>query len=165
MYGTIAKMKLNPGVTPDQLIEVNRAADETPELIGLSVYQADGDPTEVWMSVVFSSEEAYKQNAASPGQDERYRQMRALLAADPEWHDGTVVSITQDRLQGDWYVEVIGGDPKIHRLNEALAPTALPAGVPPSPPGSAVLQWGPDGKLYRLQGSIDSSAMLDAYEL
>jgi hypothetical protein len=80
-------------------------------------------------------------------------------------YDGTVVSITQDRLQGDWYVEVIGGDPKIHRLNEALAPTALPAGVPPSPPGSAVLQWGPDGKLYRLQGSIDSSAMLDAYEL
>ena len=30
-------------------------------------------------------------NADSPAQDARYRQFRALLEADPEWHDGEIV--------------------------------------------------------------------------
>jgi hypothetical protein len=44
------------------------------------------------MCVVFESKEAYVRNAESPKQDAEYRKLRALLEADPEWHDGTLVS-------------------------------------------------------------------------
>jgi hypothetical protein len=79
--------------------------------------------------------------------------------------DGPVLSITQHRSNGDWYVEIKGGDPKIHRLAEDLSSLALPTGVPASPDADGVLQWAPDGKLYRLQGAIDSNATLDSYDL
>ena len=57
-----------------------------------TVYRSDTDPEEVWLAVVFESKEAYRKNAESPEQGKRYEQMRALLAADPEWHDGEVIS-------------------------------------------------------------------------
>ena len=37
------------------------------------------------------AQRAYQANAASPEQDARYQKLRALLARDPEWHDGEVV--------------------------------------------------------------------------
>lgn len=59
-----------------------------------TVYRSDSDPNEVWLAVVFESKEAYRANAESAEQGKRYEQMRALLDADPEWHDGEVVSNT-----------------------------------------------------------------------
>ena len=35
--------------------------------------------------------DAYFTNANNPEQDARYRSMRELLDADPEWHDGEVI--------------------------------------------------------------------------
>jgi hypothetical protein len=55
------------------------------------VYQMDNNSNEYYMAVIFESEDAYKRNAMSPEQDMRYQKFRALLAADPEWHDGKIV--------------------------------------------------------------------------
>ena len=38
---------------------------------------------------VFDDADAYRANAESPDQDARYREMRSLLADDPDWLDGT----------------------------------------------------------------------------
>jgi hypothetical protein len=34
---------------------------------------------------------AYRKNSESPEQDKWFRERRALLEADPEWHDGTII--------------------------------------------------------------------------
>ncbi len=77
---------------------------------------------------------------------------------------GAVLSLTQERPTGDWYLEV-QADPKIVRLSELGAPLALPPTVPPTPAGEAALQWGPDGRLWRLQGNVTGSSILEAFEL
>ena len=41
--------------------------------------------------VGFDSKEAYQKNAESPEQHEHYVRYRALMTADPEWMDGTVI--------------------------------------------------------------------------
>ncbi len=43
------------------------------------------------VAVVFESREAYRANAESSEQHQRYLEMRELLAEDPEWFDGEVV--------------------------------------------------------------------------
>ena len=92
MYGTVARVKLRAGVTPEQFEQDTQDAASTDGLVSLAVYKADADPQEVWMCVVFESKEAYVRNAGSPEQDAAYRKMRAMLEADPEWHDGTLVA-------------------------------------------------------------------------
>ena len=61
-----------------------------------------------------------------------------------------VFSITQDRARGDLYVEIGAGNPKVFRFLESGAPAALPPGVPAAPSGRGVIQYGPDGRIYRL---------------
>ena len=92
MYGTVARMKAKPG-SGELLAELGRqlSDDRPPGMVGLWVYQMDADPDEYLMAVAFESREAYRANADSPEQDARYQQLRALLAADPEWHDGEIV--------------------------------------------------------------------------
>jgi len=59
------------------------------------VYRMDQDASECYLAVAFAvafkDKASYVANARDPKQDERYRQLRALLAADPEWHDGEIV--------------------------------------------------------------------------
>jgi hypothetical protein len=38
----------------------------------------------------FTDKAAYLATAASPAQQARYDQFRALLVAEPEWHDGEI---------------------------------------------------------------------------
>ena len=80
-------------------------------------------------------------------------------------YDGTVLSITQSRITGDWYIELQGTSPKLRRLSEQFTPLALPATVPESPEEDGVLQWGPDDKLYRLRGRTAAPSTLEVYEL
>lgn len=51
------------------------------------------NPDEVWGCVVWDTSERYYANAESPEQNKMYEQMRALLAADPEWFDCDVMSV------------------------------------------------------------------------
>jgi quinol monooxygenase YgiN len=91
MYGTIARLRVKPGKEE----ELRRLGQEmTPQIPGTvfhHVYRTDADPNELYLVVGFESEQAYRANAESPEQHQRYEQYRALLDADPEWHDGEII--------------------------------------------------------------------------
>ena len=93
MYGTIARLRAKPGAH-EQLMDVGTQDPmrRVPGFVTQYVYQSDADSSEYWLAVVFESKEAYRANAASPAQDASYRRLRELLAEDPEWHDGEIVS-------------------------------------------------------------------------
>jgi heme-degrading monooxygenase HmoA len=91
VYGTIAKMKLKPGAE-DKIMQAMEGSDEGREgHVATYVFKSDADPNVHFVTTVFESKDAYKKFAASPEQDKRFRHMRELLAADPEWHDGEVI--------------------------------------------------------------------------
>ena len=90
MYGTIARVQIKT----DKIEELRTLSQK----IGLAsgqiaryVYQMDADPNELYLVAVFESREAYQANAASPEQHQRFLEMRALLKADPERHDGEII--------------------------------------------------------------------------
>jgi quinol monooxygenase YgiN len=92
MYGTIARLRLKPGMD-ERLREVlGELRPQVPGLLFDHLYRLEADPHEFYLVVAFASREAYRANAASPEQHARYERYRQLLAADPEWHDGEIVS-------------------------------------------------------------------------
>jgi hypothetical protein len=92
MYGTIAKFTLKPG-TAEEFGAVAKAQELTPipGYVGSIVYQADGNPDECWLAVLFEDRESYRKNAEDPAQNDRYQELARFFAADPEWHDGEIV--------------------------------------------------------------------------
>jgi heme-degrading monooxygenase HmoA len=92
MYGTIARLKIKPGAE-EQLRKFGeeRQSDIVPGIVFQHIYRSDADSTEFFLAVGFESKDAYVANANSPEQRARYEQYRALLAAEPEWHDGEIV--------------------------------------------------------------------------
>ncbi len=94
MYGTIAEMHVRAGME-DALAEIvdrQRARHhEIPGYLMSWVFRSDADPDEYWLVAIFQDKETYTRNADSPEQDEEYQMIRALLTADPVWHDGEVV--------------------------------------------------------------------------
>jgi len=92
MYGTIARLKVKPDRVA-ALQEMTASYDdlEVPGFVGTHVYRMDADDTEFYLVVLFEDRDTYRRNADDPAQDRRYREMRELLAEDPEWHDGEVV--------------------------------------------------------------------------
>ena len=92
MFGTIARFRLLPGKEKElqALFEEYRQA-RYKGLVAEHIYRTDADPDVYFMAVIFESRAAYFANADSPDQDARYRKFRALLAEDPEWHDGEIV--------------------------------------------------------------------------
>jgi quinol monooxygenase YgiN len=92
MYGTIARMRMKDGARDDLLALGERFRDlKVPGHVGEWIYQLDTDPNEFIMAVLFESRDAYRANAESPEQHQRYQQIRALLERDPEWSDGEVI--------------------------------------------------------------------------
>ena len=92
MYGTIARVKIDP-TKVEELKALGRRIGVAPGQIARYVYQMDADPGELFLVVVFESREAYWANAQSPEQNLRFQEMRALMLADPEWHDGEIVDV------------------------------------------------------------------------
>lgn len=90
MYGTIAKIYTDPNQV-GELQALTKRMDPIPGQLALYVYQMDANPGELWLVSLFESREAYWKNADSPAQHQRYLEMRALLSADPEWHDGEIM--------------------------------------------------------------------------
>lgn len=93
MYGTIARLRVKPEAL-DELTRVTREFEQhdVPGFVASYLFAADGADDEVWLVVVFVDRDSYRINAESAAQDARYREMRALLTADPEWHDGTLLA-------------------------------------------------------------------------
>ena len=95
MYGTIAHMRSKPGMDAKLKEEMAQYDDlKIPGFVSTSVYRMDADPNELYMAVAFTDKASYAANAQDPKQDERFRRMRALLAEDPEWHDGEITRST-----------------------------------------------------------------------
>ena len=89
MYGTVAIAKVKRE-NRERLIEVMRGYQG----LGVAGFrrsqvlfpegQEDGCILAVW----FEDRESYRRNADDPAQHQRYLEYRALMEADPEWHDG-----------------------------------------------------------------------------
>jgi quinol monooxygenase YgiN len=93
MYGTVARMRLKPGMEAKLKEEMAQYEGlKIPGFVSTMVYRMDRDPNEIYMAVAFKDKESYHANARDPKQDERFRKMRAFLAAEPEWHDGEIIA-------------------------------------------------------------------------
>lgn len=91
MYGTIARLRVTPGKHEELRKFGNEEVDALPALAFQYVLQSDTNSNEMWLVVGFESRDAYTTNAESPEQHERYLKFRAMLDADPEWHDGEFI--------------------------------------------------------------------------
>ena len=92
MYGTVARVMVKPGKEQELMAFGERAQTDTPGFVSMQVFKMDANPNELYLVVAFESKEAYHKNANSPEQAERYAEYRALLDADPEWHDGEIIA-------------------------------------------------------------------------
>ena len=97
MYGTIFRIKVNPGKEK----EVANAFKEwdrqrKPKVKGVVagfLLKPDGEAPENYIGVaVFRDKASYMANANDPEQDAWYQKIRKLLKADPVWHDGEFVA-------------------------------------------------------------------------
>ena len=92
MYGTVAKMRLKPGM--EQKMRELAASDGMTKidgLVGTTVYKMDADANAYIMAVVFTDKDAYVKNANSPEQNARYEEFVSLLEGPPEWNDGEII--------------------------------------------------------------------------
>ena len=92
MFGTVAKYTLKPGHEQQFLDDIKSFENEAPAgWVYHTIFRSSSNPNEIWLSVVFESEDAYRKNADSPEMDREYRKMLEHLQGDPEWHDGDVI--------------------------------------------------------------------------
>ena len=91
MYGTVARLRLKDGVE-GELQRLMRLAGtlRVAGFVAEYIYRLDADPRVCYLVVLFDSRDAYQRNAVSPEQHARYEDLRRLLDADPEWHDGEI---------------------------------------------------------------------------
>ncbi len=89
MYGTIARMKVKPGMM-DKMIAWGKNQDPPGGGITIAL-RSDDDPNELFLVALAPDEESYRTRAASPEQHERYLEMIEYLETEPEWNDGVVV--------------------------------------------------------------------------
>ena len=91
MYGTVATMRIKPGMEQALNAVSEQAKTEIDGIVGEYVYRMDSEPNVYYLAVMFRDKETYEANAASPEQHERYKAYREFLADDPEWHDGEII--------------------------------------------------------------------------
>ena len=95
MYGTVATMKAKPGSEAALKELMDRwwqeRAPKTKGPVSSLVFRTDRDANEYIVVAVFDSKANYVANADDPEQDKWYRDLRSLLNADPDWHDGEIV--------------------------------------------------------------------------
>jgi len=84
-------MKLKPGAEEKMMKAMEGSDGGRAGHVATYVFKSDADPDVHFVATIFESKSAYKKFADSPEQDKRFRQMRELLAADPDWHDGEVI--------------------------------------------------------------------------
>lgn len=89
-FGSIFRMTARPGMK-DELRKTMTSRNEViPGMVAVHLFDTGG--SEAWGVAIFRNEKAYRDNASSPDQNRRYQDFRRLLEADPEWHDGSVMS-------------------------------------------------------------------------
>jgi hypothetical protein len=88
MFGSVFKMTPKAGKKQELIDVMMGEGRTTPGMKAAYLYDTGGD--EIWGVAVFESEKSYRDNANSPEQNAEYERFRALLTADPEWHDGNI---------------------------------------------------------------------------
>jgi quinol monooxygenase YgiN len=92
MFGTVARYRVKPGHVDQFMTEMKSFEKDPPKgWVYHTIFRSTNDENELWMSVVFESEEAYRKNADSPDMDREYKDMLQHLQGEPEWHDGNVI--------------------------------------------------------------------------
>lgn len=92
MYGTVARLQLKAGMEAKVKEELARYPGlKIPGFVSTMLYRTDRNANDCYLAVAFKDKDSYHANARDPKQDERYQRLRALLASDPEWHDGEIV--------------------------------------------------------------------------
>jgi hypothetical protein len=89
VYGSMFKMRPRPGKAEELRDYLMGVARRAPGHITAYVLTEDGGDV-VWGFGVFEDERLYRANSADPEQAKVYETFRALLEADPEWHDGAI---------------------------------------------------------------------------
>jgi quinol monooxygenase YgiN len=93
MYGTVAKTVVKPENRSKlrELFAGQIAQRKVPGYI-TSYMLFENDSDAAWIFAVFEDRATYDANAGDPAQDAEYRMYRALMEAEPEWHDGEIES-------------------------------------------------------------------------
>lgn len=91
-FGSIFKMKPKAG-QKQAVIDLFKGGRRPNEMAGFLMAHVFDCGDELWGVAVFQDEKTYRDNANDPAQDQEYQQLRSLLDADPEWHDGSIESI------------------------------------------------------------------------
>jgi len=92
MYGTIARMRVKPGMAEAfTKWNMEHAVEDTGQG-ALLVFQMDSNPDELYVVIAAESRMHYRAMSEAPGMHERYLQMIQFLIEEPEWHDGEVIA-------------------------------------------------------------------------
>ena len=96
MYGTIAKFHVKPDINKEEFKQKMDSFDSSKinGWVADYIFQTDADSNEFYLVAIFKDKETYQANADDPSQHERFLIFRSYLVADPEWHDGTIISTT-----------------------------------------------------------------------
>ena len=94
MYGTVARLRAKPGAQAEiAALARELQGVKIPGMVADYLYHLGSAADEYYLVAVFETKAAYAANANSPEQDAQYRRLRALLVADPEWHDGEILPV------------------------------------------------------------------------
>jgi len=92
MYGTVARIRVKPE-NRDALRKVFGAqSDRQVEGFKSSYVLFENEGDGGWLVAIFEDRATYDKNADDPAMHEQYVAYRALMEAEPEWHDGEVES-------------------------------------------------------------------------
>ena len=89
MYGSAFRMRPKAGMA-SQVLDVMMGDPRQPKGMLAAYLLTEDAAGDVWGFAVFEDEKAYRANANDPAQGAQYQKFRALLEADPEWHDGAI---------------------------------------------------------------------------
>jgi hypothetical protein len=89
MFGTVFRARPKSGKLPD-IMKLGNEQSQRGNRGWIRTYILEEASGDIWGTVLFEDERSYRANAADPAQDAWYQKFRALLEADPEWHDGSI---------------------------------------------------------------------------
>ena len=91
---TFFRMKALPGkrqaVVDHFLRDEQELVGETPGFVRAILVTNNEDPDELMAGVRFDSTEHYNANSNDPRTNDWFQELRAMLAADPQWFNGTL---------------------------------------------------------------------------
>ena len=90
MYGTVARTRvtLENRDTLKEVFERQGRRTRPGMVAAYTLFENDSDVA--WLVAIFEDRATYDANADDPAQDAEYREYRALMEDDPEWHDGEI---------------------------------------------------------------------------